>query len=609
MDLLSQELREVETLIELHERKRGLLEKMRTALLAGEPVALPAAYRRLLQDKVPLLAEISFDDAHAPSRSAEDHMIERAAIQANFTVDFIRFIPVRSARPPTAGPKTDTTPGGVPTSLLVCVSREGHVGVYIHGGELTAYTQMEPSQPIRHVAVSTSIEDQHLVALGEGGEVLVYAIRIRHIKLSREEKKGRKSSHDERISLSMGPMLNVTLKFDVKGEWPPSVSDGLRNSTALACYQNRGVRYIVIGDREGGVSVLMRNTTFKGRVRVTEEEGGVTGLAGHTNTLFFRTHTMFGPFSPAMLDSNAPPCNPGLSSPIHDMVLDVTHPSRPIVSLEDGSVLAFETKGKACLVEFKYPQVSSRPLQLFAMRGYTLAFAQPDTTSASATTAQPASLIAFNTSAAESRSGAHGVTFRKTIRQQVLNFVGFRKPGQIDVVAMQTNATSVVVYEVVLTPPPPQTDLSPWFTNLRIPILLIAVVAVFVFQYFKVQNQRTSTRMKHDSRFDRDQMEELLSRTASYSSASRRGRLGGGQHRQYQQRGQHYYDDEPQETMGGVMGGGEESGHNEFERELRARHHVHRDDGGGGLGVGMGAGIGGRHTSDTVYGSEHEAYD
>ena len=40
-----------------------------------------------------------------------------------------------------------------------------------------------------------------------------------------------------------------------------------------------------------------------------------------------------------------------------------------------------------------------------------------------------------------------------------------------------------------------------------------------------------------------------------------------------------------------------------------ARHHVHRDDGGGGLGVGMGVGLGGRHTSDTVYGSEHEAYD
>ena len=62
--------------------------------------------------------------------------------------------------------------------------------------------------------------------------------------------------------------------------------------------------FFIAGDSLGGISVFFRNGTMRGRVRVTEDPGGVKGLIraqGQQQVLFYSSHA-FGFFSPSQVD-------------------------------------------------------------------------------------------------------------------------------------------------------------------------------------------------------------------------------------------------------------------------------------------------------------------
>jgi len=139
--------------------------------------------------------------------------------------------------------------------------------------------------------------------------------------------------------------------------------------------------YFVTGDSLGGIAVFFRNGTMKGRVRVTEDDGGVRGLLRSQGQmiLFWSSHS-FGFFSVTQIDVQYPPCS-GWNSPLYDVALDPScSSSRVVLALADGDVLVFSTtkgKAKACDLTLKFPHVSTIPFKLFGFKGHIMGLPTP----------------------------------------------------------------------------------------------------------------------------------------------------------------------------------------------------------------------------------------
>merc|ERR1712076_148476 len=145
---------------------------------------------------------------------------------------------------------------------------------------------------------------------------------------------------------------------------------------------DRGTQtYFVTGDSQGGISVFFRNGTLKGRVKVTDDPGGVRGLLRSQGQmiLFWSSHS-FGYFSVTQIDVQYPPCT-GWNSPLFDVALDPSYSSsRVVLALEDGDVIIFSTthgKSKSCDLTMKFPKVSVLPLKLHGFRGHVMALPTP----------------------------------------------------------------------------------------------------------------------------------------------------------------------------------------------------------------------------------------
>lgn len=124
------------------------------------------------------------------------------------------------------------------------------------------------------------------------------------------------------------------------------------------------------------------NGTIRGRVKVTEDEGGVKGLvrSGGPAVLFWSVKH-FGFFSNAQMDVQHAPCR-GWSGEAFFVAVDGSQSHRVLVALRTGEVLGFATqrgKSKACDLILKFPRVSSMPYMLDVYRGYAVAMPVPQT--------------------------------------------------------------------------------------------------------------------------------------------------------------------------------------------------------------------------------------
>jgi len=137
------------------------------------------------------------------------------------------------------------------------------------------------------------------------------------------------------------------------------------------------------GDSLGVVSAYYRNGTLRGRIRVTEDAGGIRGLLRVQGqlVLYFSSHS-FGFFSLLKMEIAAPPCT-GWSSPVFDVAPDplLTY-SRVVVGLSDGDVLVFSIgSGKdgvrTCDLALKFPHLSALPYRLHSVRGHVIGLPTP----------------------------------------------------------------------------------------------------------------------------------------------------------------------------------------------------------------------------------------
>lgn len=311
--------------------------------------------------------------------------------------------------------------------------------------------------------------------------------------------------------------------------------------------------------------MFYRNGTIKGRVRVTDDPGGVLGLLrGQGQTVLFWSSHSFGFFSVAQIDVQYPPCT-GWNSPLYDIAVDPSLSySRVVLALADGNVVVFATtrgKSKACDLTLKFPHVSTLPFRLHAIKGHILGMPVP---------AEEEDMKAdhlrefffFNLAAMEAGYGAtpsRAVPIQISFKPQQPTAYALHTPNAgsgSGATAERTKAQVAIcfedqrgleLYEVNLKQPVPpkgtavvedgglgRSDSSDgygwlnWFP--KIGVFGIALIGVVIWNVRKVTAQR-----RHDRRDDFDEeflkerlRERKLKKPQDDTSASRIGGLGAG---------------------------------------------------------------------------------
>mmetsp|Transcript_30091 Transcript_30091/g.75970 ORF Transcript_30091/g.75970 Transcript_30091/m.75970 type:complete len:590 (+) Transcript_30091:91-1860(+) len=361
------------------------LEELRTGLLSGERIDMPSAQRQHLEKGSPLIGEVTFDARHRPiSTNATRHFQYLRTLAPDVEVLFHAFMPLKRVQP-TGYYKS---PG--PAALLVLIDK---------GSRFSAYDPESGGPPllgpidlghgarktITHLATTTSQESHLVVTADSAGAVRVHSLRVvaRRENVTKVNFSERALTDEEEIK-ERHQRLNVTVNLTCEFSLPSGEALGSSEVPRLNAVLpiERGEKtYFATGDSLGGIAVFFRNGTLKGRVRVTEDPGGVRGLLrGQSQMVVFFSSHSFGSFSVTQIDVQSPPCS-GWNSPVHDVVLDPSYQSsRVVLALSDGDVLVFSTtrgKSKACDLTFKFPHVSAQPFKLQAFRGHVMALTSP----------------------------------------------------------------------------------------------------------------------------------------------------------------------------------------------------------------------------------------
>uniref|UniRef100_A0A7S2LEU0 Uncharacterized protein n=1 Tax=Zooxanthella nutricula TaxID=1333877 RepID=A0A7S2LEU0_9DINO len=238
-----------------------------------------------------------------------------------------------------------------------------------------------PGRTLTHMAVSPSQDRHYVVTADDDGVIRVHALKIDVKKEKRGATAAGGDSEKEHAKEPVTLSTNFTASFNL----PTNPGGAARNLTSVLAIDRGSQSFVVTGDSIGGISVFFKNGTLKGRVRVTEDPGGVLGLVrAQGQTVLFFTAYSFGFFSTAQIDLQQPPCA-GWNSPLFDIAVDPSSSSsKVILALSDGDILVFSTasgKSKSCDLTLKFPHVSTLPFKLHPFRGHIMALPilSPDT--------------------------------------------------------------------------------------------------------------------------------------------------------------------------------------------------------------------------------------
>jgi len=369
------------------------LQEIRSGVLEGRRIELPSAQREHLEKGAPIVSEISVDARHKPiSTNQTRHFIRQRTIAEGSRVAFHTFMVLKKPSGSKAGP----------AALLVTLDTDSKLSIYSMDGDVLLDRQdlgHGPGRMVTLIALSPS-QENHFVASGDdSGTVRVHNLKVvakREKKVvkgnvtamansSDEDSSESEPSEEERLPskkpAQQQQQLIVTANFSSTFALPTGAAGEVRKLNALLPVDRGSQTYFVTGDSLGGISVFYRNGTIKGRVRVTEDLGGVGGLLrGQGQTVLFHSSHNFGFFSVSQIDVQYPPCS-GWNAPLYDVAVDPSQSySRVILSLTDGDVLVFSTtrgKSKACDLTLKFPHVSNIPFKLHVLKGHVLGLPVP----------------------------------------------------------------------------------------------------------------------------------------------------------------------------------------------------------------------------------------
>jgi len=351
------------------------LESVRTNVLSGQRVILPAGARQHLAKGSPLVTEVSYSAKHRPvNTNTSQHIHWVRTIADDTDVRHMALLPLKKSASHSKGS----------TSLVVTVDDSSRLSLHSMEGDplLEAFDLgHQKDAKVKFLALSPNQEHHFVLTADSFGEMRVHSLKI----VARRERKERDEDDDDfQVTPEVRAMkrqMVVSANFSCAFALPEAEEGPMRKLTAILPVDRNSQTYFVVGDADGGIAVFHRNGTFRGRVIATDDPGGIVGLArGQSQSVLFYSSHRFGFFSTYQIDVQFVPCT-GWHVPLYDLAVDPNSASaRVILSLVDGDIIVFNTmngKSRACDLFVKFPRVSNVPFRLDAFRGHILGLMAP----------------------------------------------------------------------------------------------------------------------------------------------------------------------------------------------------------------------------------------
>lgn len=487
-DLITQEIAELKDFVRICKERIELLEDLNRTVKSGVDLSLPESHMRMLQEQLPMLAEVStIDEDKAPTSSADDYLMSKAIIPQQHAVSFIEFMSLRSPHPSSSS--TSSAQLSMPTTLLVAVQLDGSVRLYAPTGEQVLDFETGHDHPVTNVAVALAREDQLLATADAGGVIRVHRVDVRQ-RPSPKEQKQRHGSTDEKISQFLALQVNATVSFEMQMQVPAGTSREPSRLTALAMATQKGLRYFVAGDERGKVSIFAHNGTFVAQVDAGVTPGArVEAFYTHLSNLMFLAGHEWGFINLARLEVRHVEC-PEFGGRVISAVLDTQIASRVVISDEQGAiwVLNLNKGDRICKVEHRFPSgIATAPIELASIRGFTLALQHAGRDSGAA------SVLAFNMSHVDARdssfAAAPSAIVWRTERQSVRDWAVQKRQHTGDLVAfLSENGREIEVLELLMQVYQQPEEID-WFAKFKTPIIVVGIVVVLGFQYMKLKGK------------------------------------------------------------------------------------------------------------------------
>lgn len=351
------------------------LEDLRTGLLSGERVPIASDLHQQLEGSSSLLGDAIFDVKHTPAvDNITKHLMMKGTVAEDLSSPIRRMMlmPVK---------KFDKKGA---SAVLTTVDSANKLHVHtLNGDKLFGDHDLgiPAKRRIEMLEMSLSQDNPHVVVTGDDtGEVRVTELKVGPEKKSKDSRdEGGEAARKLIVKASEGATFQLP-QSELTGDTAP------RKLTALLPVERGAASYLfALGDDQGGVSIFNVNGTRKGRTKVTQDKGGIIKLAkaqgAGTQVLFLSAYS-FGFVQLKQVDMEYPACT-GWASPAVGVSVDPTHPSgRVLVSLANGDVLVYATgqgSSQSCELAFKFPKVSSVPLNMRVFRNYAVGIPAPQT--------------------------------------------------------------------------------------------------------------------------------------------------------------------------------------------------------------------------------------
>jgi len=483
-DLISQEVGELKALVQLADERIEVLQELREMMKTGVNLSLPDSHMKMLKEQLPLMSDLTIEPDKAPTGSANDYLISKTIIPQESPVGFIQWMTLKSQRT-TGSSSASSGQISMPSVLLVAVQVDGTVRLFSLHGELFLTFNSGHDQPVTNLAVSQSQDEYNIVTADVGGLVRIHKVNVRSRRLTKEEKKTRKSSMDEKVSQFLGVQVNVTAQFKNEMQVPPGSDGEPSKITALAMASQQGSKFVVVGDAEGKIGVFTKTGNFSARILASETPGDrVEALYAHLSNLIYRTGNEWGFVNLAKLEVQKMECA-GFEGRVTAVGIDSQQASKVMVSDSEGTVWVFNVKEKKqCKVEHRFPKGTTvNAVDLASIKGYTIALERADRGGDSA------AVLAINMSHVGKSKDALLAAPSPVVWRQGLKTVrdwSVHKRYQAgDLLAfLSEDGHQIEVMELLMAVyTAPAAD--PFGGNFKLPLIAVAVVLVLGYQFMK----------------------------------------------------------------------------------------------------------------------------
>ncbi|EAS06050.2 hypothetical protein TTHERM_00852890 (macronuclear) [Tetrahymena thermophila SB210] len=274
----------------------------------------------------------------------------------------------------------------------------------------------------------------------------------------------------------------------------------------------KGTRLFLIGDKLGNIHVYFRNGTYKGKVKVANEPI-IQLLKAYPNTIY-ATKSQIGQFNPLQQDIALPVCE-SIAEGIKEIQPDSIYNSHFYLLTQNNEVLLIEmrTSDNSCRIkqklnQFELYQKKSLPdepdsdTSLIVIKNNLMIWNNQNNL-----------LKVFNTSDILQEQTELYEPFdieiqKKQNQNSTLNYK-YQKitstSTYILVHEKNQNISNIAVFEVTI----PQKQETDFINNIRVPILIVAVVVFILYQYFKKdQDEAKTTFSDINSKLDKKSEEE-----------------------------------------------------------------------------------------------------